>query len=486
MKSAIIAFRPLSPYFSFAMKISDIYRRHFVNAPGIIAARNIAVVVLLFSSTALAQFTHDLQRQEIDALNPVMVEAVPFWSEDTASIDLIVQYRINPTFLFFAKADDGQQNSFEARGELLIEILDESGVTITRAIKPLQIERSAALPEGNPQHRELQGAFSFHLKNRTYKIHLEAKDFESGKTFVPPEIKVDARFLSKSGLTLSHAILVEAKPADTSGGVKEFIPVNHGSSLIIGEDVGYLFQVFTPDTGAGLRLTWKVEEKGEASIDSQQQLGGDSCLQWTGVPELVERSGVPLYAIKSSSRHSRAVFVSFPSRRLEEGLYSFSVKMQQDTLKQTKAYIFSVIWPGKPRSLSIPNIAVNALRHIATEEQIDQMSSFSRSTAIKAFREFWKKKNPDTTSAYNPVMAEYYRRVDEAIRRFSSDNEPTGYRTDRGRIYILFGPPTKMDRLLKPNMPPTEVWTYEKLKRRFIFTDPEKTGNYSLVKEENY
>jgi GWxTD domain-containing protein len=129
---------------------------------------------------------------------------------------------------------------------------------------------------------------------------------------------------------------------------------------------------------------------------------------------------------------------------------------------------------------------VKALSHIATEEELDQMNAFSSSTSKKAFHAFWRKRNPDTTRAYNPVMAEYYRRVDETILRFSSANEADGYRTDRGRIYILFGSPSITNRLLKPSNAPTEIWTYEKLKRRFTFTDQRKTGNYILIKTEEY
>ncbi len=82
-------------------------------------------------------------------------------------------------------------------------------------------------------------------------------------------------------------------------------------------------------------------------------------------------------------------------------------------------------------------------------------------------------------------MAEYYRRVDESIKRYSTANEKDGYRTDRGRIYILFGAPTIINRLLKPNTVPAEIWTYEKLKKRFTFRDLKKNSNYILVKTED-
>jgi GWxTD domain-containing protein len=180
------------------------------------------------------------------------------------------------------------------------------------------------------------------------------------------------------------------------------------------------------------------------------------------------------------------VYIPIPIEQLETGKYQITIAVTQGSLKSTKDFYFNIIWPLKPFSLSNFKLAVDALRHIVTEEELDSMTAFSSSKSMKAFRAFWHRRNPDTTRAFNPPMAEYYRRVDETIKRFSSSNEIDGYRTDRGRIFILFGSPSITNRLLKPNSAPTEIWTYEKLKRRFTFTDPRKAGNYILTKMENY
>ncbi|MEK7669845.1 MAG: GWxTD domain-containing protein, partial [Bacteroidota bacterium] len=76
------------------------------------------------------------------------------------------------------------------------------------------------------------------------------------------------------------------------------------------------------------------------------------------------------------------------------------------------------------------------------------------------------------------------RRVDESIRRFSSLKENDGYKTDRGRIFVLYGTPTTTERRLLPNRTPMEVWTYQNIRRKFIFTDPSRSGNYILTETE--
>ena len=146
---------------------------------------------------------------------------------------------------------------------------------------------------------------------------------------------------------------------------------------------------------------------------------------------------------------------------------------------------FHVTWPSHPFSLTDPDLAIDALRHIAKEAEIDGMLSGSAERRAESFYRFWRERDQDTTTAYSQAMAEYYYRVDEAMRKFSTARENDGYKTDRGRIYILYGPPPKSERVLQPNTGPKEIWTYDRIHKRFIFIDPAKNGNYVLSQAEN-
>lgn len=79
------------------------------------------------------------------------------------------------------------------------------------------------------------------------------------------------------------------------------------------------------------------------------------------------------------------------------------------------------------------------------------------------------------------MMTEYYRRVDASIRQYSTPKEADGYKTDRGRILILYGTPANNERVFSPNQPPREVWTYPAAKRRFVFEDRRRNGIYTLI-----
>jgi GWxTD domain-containing protein len=435
---------------------------------------------------SFAQFEEDMHKSAPSLFNPITFEAIPYWSEDTTSIELVVFYRINPELFFFAKTTTAQQEKYEAKGELVFEIFDEKDAAIARDFRPLRIELNSIPVEGVPFSEDLQGALTFKLKKGLYKIVVETKDSESGKLYVNHDTKFDTLTFSP-GLNISPVIFIEPTSTDGfSNNQNYFFPINRGGSTIIGQAGGCLLQVTSPDTNTDIHLSWKVNSKNETDEDIPQELYGEKCIQQNGTPVVVKNLMRASISIKRNSRHSRIVFIPIPIERLETGKYQMSIAVTQGALKSTKNSFFNIIWPLKPHSLSNFKLAVDAVRHIATEGELDSMTAFSSSKSMKAFRAFWHKHNPDTTRAFNSAMAEYYRRVDETIKRFSSANENDGYRTDRGRIYILFGSPSVTNRLLKPNSAPTEIWTYEKLKRRFTFTDQRKTGNYILIKMENY
>jgi GWxTD domain-containing protein len=446
----------------------------------------ITFLFFLCTSISFSQFSDELLRSAPRSFNPITFEAIPYWTTDTTSIDLIVFYRINPELFFFAKTSSAQREIYEAKGELVFELFDEKDAAITRDFRPLRIERNSLPTEGVPFSDEIQGALTFKLKKGLYKIVVETKDSESGKSFINRDTKIDARSFS-TGLTIAPAIFVEPISSDTLLHKQMyFSPMNRGGSVIIGQAGGCLLQVTSPDTNTDVHLSWKVNSKEENDEDTPQELFGEKFVQQNGTPIVIENPKRAFISINKNSKHSRIVFIPIPFERLETGKYQMILTATQGSLKSTKDFFFNIIWPLKPFSLSDFKIAVDAVRHIATEEELDSMTAFNSKKSKIAFQAFWHKRNSDTTRAFNPAMAEYYRRVDETIKRFSSANETDGYRTDRGRIFILFGSPSITNRLLKPNSAPTEIWTYEKLNRRFTFTDQRKTGNYILVKMENY
>ncbi len=111
----------------------------------------------------------------------------------------------------------------------------------------------------------------------------------------------------------------------------------------------------------------------------------------------------------------------------------------------------------------------------------------------------WKRRDPTPETEYNEFREEHYRRIEYANKNFF-EGMP-GWRTDRGRIYIMFGPPDFIQTnpgglrgfLFGPKADtaefPSEVWTYRYLpgiKTRsqnieFIFVNYYNSGAYKLT-----
>ena len=57
--------------------------------------------------------------------------------------------------------------------------------------------------------------------------------------------------------------------------------------------------------------------------------------------------------------------------------------------------------------------------------------------------QFWARRNPDPRSGDNAFKEEHYRRIAYANEHYTSGI--AGWRTDRGRIYIMLGPPDQLE-----------------------------------------
>lgn len=105
---------------------------------------------------------------------------------------------------------------------------------------------------------------------------------------------------------------------------------------------------------------------------------------------------------------------------------------------------------------------------------------------------FWKKRNPDPDAAENEYKRQYYLRITLADRFFGVSGI-AGWRTDRGRIFILLGAPHEIQTEYNQtdsaglNRADREIWQYWGLPNpklpynmEFVFVDRYGHGNYVL------
>lgn len=445
---------------------------------------NLLRVVWLLPLCAAAQVRTELDPEFRQNL-PFSYEAIPFYSVDTSVALVNLHYRISQRFFVFVKNPDNPEQ-FLAKGELMVELRNGQDIAVAREIRQIRILR-----ESQPQEQEhlpdLQGAFSFKVPEGEYTVIFNLDDRESGRTFLDRNKKVTTKKAELHLLELSYPMFALLQHVDEQAHNTRILPFNRGTDVIFGGRGGLVYQVYLPD-GNPLQVQWKIQRQRGPLMDWFPSFSGDSYMLMHGILALENQDHEAVYSVHHSTQPGwKVLYVTLPIEKLEPGGYRLDIEISSGPVKSSKQYNFQVQWLSRPASLMNAQLAIDALRHIATEDQLRNMQTGSMERNIKAFYEFWRTKDPDTTTAYNEVLVEYYRRVDEAVTRFSTLSGQDGYKTDRGRIFILYGAPTRIEKFIPPGEVPREVWLYERpnLKKKFTFIDRYKAGAFVLVAVED-
>lgn len=106
---------------------------------------------------------------------------------------------------------------------------------------------------------------------------------------------------------------------------------------------------------------------------------------------------------------------------------------------------------------------------------------------------FWRRRDPTPESPPNEAREEHARRFTYATQNFGAGTP--GWATDRGKIYILLGPPNTIERNPAGRTAferPSEVWTYNNARNPRLpasmdiaFVDFTATGRFEIVSSSN-
>lgn len=119
-------------------------------------------------------------------------------------------------------------------------------------------------------------------------------------------------------------------------------------------------------------------------------------------------------------------------------------------------------------------------------KSLEKLTDLSEKQRI--FFDFWIKRDQPKTRPLSSYI-DYYTKVDIANQKFSSQ-KTMGWKTDRGRIYIMYGPPDRtIDELFNTQAKPYIQWQYigrgyrltEGSRAFFYFVDKMGGGNFTLV-----
>jgi len=101
------------------------------------------------------------------------------------------------------------------------------------------------------------------------------------------------------------------------------------------------------------------------------------------------------------------------------------------------------------------------------------------------FEQFWKDIDPTPTTERNEILDIYYERIDYASTMLRESGP--GWKTDRGKVYILLGQPDEIeDYPFQIDSPPYQVWYYFSRGMRLTFMDSHLIGCYDLIEPEGW
>ena len=123
-------------------------------------------------------------------------------------------------------------------------------------------------------------------------------------------------------------------------------------------------------------------------------------------------------------------------------------------------------------------------RYIASDPEIEKYENLTAENAKRQYlSNFWKARDEDPSDDMNHYLKDYIRRIKESNLKYKALSKE-GWKTDRGRVYLIYGQPNDIDRY--PNQTetrPYEIWNYYDIEGgvQFVFGDITGFSDYQLL-----
>lgn len=158
--------------------------------------------------------------------------------------------------------------------------------------------------------------------------------------------------------------------------------------------------------------------------------------------------------------------------------------------------VFSVVSLGATKKVRLEERYKTWLErdvvYIITEEEKKNFLALDNDAARDDFiQTFWTIRNPLRGAERNPFKEEHYARIEYANSHFGRQSNTSGWMTDMGRAYILFGKPASQTRFIGyGQIYPLELWFYSNPGTNpslppffyLLFYMPDDIGEYKFYK----
>ena len=123
------------------------------------------------------------------------------------------------------------------------------------------------------------------------------------------------------------------------------------------------------------------------------------------------------------------------------------------------------------------------IQYIATNEELKRYRTLDPEEKLRFIVHFWIERDPTPDTPQNEFLVEHFRRIRFSDDHFQTRTRQRGSDTDKGRVYIKYGPPDDIEYHTSEFAGrPYEVWTYERYEyRKCVFLDLSGIGVFELV-----
>ena len=182
--------------------------------------------------------------------------------------------------------------------------------------------------------------------------------------------------------------------------------------------------------------------------------------------------------------------IFIPATKFSALKNDFRIQLMQGKKKAEKVSSFTRYKPGVSNYVFDIDIALKQMKYILHNDERSRLKVRSKKDKEELFYSLWKERDPTPNTERNELMEEYYERVSYVNEHF--DGWQPGWETDRGMIYILFGPPDEIQRTNSSTTNSSfwndgnninslyQIWSYYTISKQFVFRDHNGFGDYRL------
>lgn len=404
----------------------------------------------------VAALTGIVRTQEIGDRRPVIaptvfIDALAYATADTAKSRLEVYCQVPYSEIRFLREKDDYVGLYD----ITVTITTPEGETVWNRVHSVEV-RTKDFSQTSSNRMYSLKQLPFELKPGPYDLRVEVRDPESKKSATMRRRTLITDF-AKDTVALSDVMLISR--LTTRGDKHTIVPNISGN---VGDEANGFYMFFELYSNGILTPVHLVATVFGANRDSV----------WS-----VDQHVNP-------TERTQQIFMKFTDLNLPIGPYTVIITAYTEGSPgrrlATTSRQFAVRWSDIPFSITDIDRAIDQMRFVAREGELEYIrAGTTPEERRKRFLEYWNKRDPDPQTPRNELMEEYYHRVDYANRNFG--HYVDGWRTDRGMIYIRYGPPENVERHpFETNTRPYEVWHYYNLNYEFVFVDETGFGDYRL------